>query len=334
MNELKEDRDLNNVSSIYKKIVVLLIIVELIIITIFFFYFLSKSKKMQIHVPDKQDNRTYSIFIVGENENYEILRKVYKGARRVCSAYDSIADFFVSELVANNPTLQPLLDFSSNASADGIIAYIPNDVFSLNEPVTTDGKWIPLVTIGNDSPNISKIFNFSKNCSEFGEKIGKEAVGIFTKESSVLVLNYDSASDEKLKTVERFALYELRKHKITNYKIIDNSKNSYDVILDNFIVNEKENGRKILIICISENDTVNAVKTTSEFDYFENTQIVGCGETSQIYYYFEKGQISSLITFDYEKIGELSMEQIFNYKTKGYVDDIKIEPIVLKSGKR
>ena len=93
--------------------------------------------------------------------------------------------------------------------------------------------------------------------------------------------------------------------------------------------NLSETTGDILYVCLTEEDTINTVQDALYGNQDNRAHILGFGTNSTIDVYFEKGLIDELVYVDPGKIGEIAMDELFEFRNTGHANsyiaaDVKV----------
>ncbi len=267
------------------------------------------------------DTCLYHVIITGTYENKSFLTELYNGAATLGKSYNAIVDLHVPSSEADTTSLQNLMDYCSFLNADGIIAYIdsPDDTPQVLQ--RNDSSPIPLVTTGQFSPNLQQISYVGVNYWEMGKRVGDEVLNLLPQGGNVYIIN-DSISTNTtnlISSVQR----TLQDNEKINYSVIDN-------IPQDFTLNSHSN----IFISLTEDDTIMWAQQLSEqfppYDY----KLLGFGGNEVCQLYLQKGFITELFSLDPERIGKAAMQELFEYRNKGYANSyVTAEVKIIKAAK-
>ena len=288
-----------------------LVAVIILCITFLLSTFFNIRKKSVSDRADKFQAR-YHIVVLGNYENELFLKQVYEGAKKQSEQYNAVVEFYVPSSQAENVSLEKLFDYAGFVNADGVIAYIDDSELKYNVPRRVDGTEIPLVTTGVYVPSLNQISFIGNNWWELGKKIGKEVIKLLQGGGNLYVISKETSPNYGNLTGSLFE--SLNSHSEIKVQMIDGL--SSDIIFDS---NENE---KNLVLCLTEESTINTAQITKELqpDNNKNYSIIGFGSNETCLYYLENKIITELISLDQEKIGETAINQIFEYTNKGYAN--------------
>lgn len=306
----------------YKTLLLNALLFLFIFIFIILLIYIPRLNFSRINDKNIEDNRTYNIIIVGEVDSAPFLQKVYEGARKVVSSYDAVVNYHVPDSKAQKVDFQKLLDFAVNANADGIIAYVPEEVEVIKPLVNRFGVKIPLVVLGHDVLDSPQICHIGSNYFETGKIIAQEIVNWYDDRTEVFIVKSSEKPNSNYSTLQASMLYTLNSSGIERFELLENTENLFKGVFTSKVMNAKRNNIPLIVVCISESDTVNVASQVSELTYSKRTKIIGSGQNDVIQNYFNKGVITELISLDYEAMGENAINQIFEYKTKGSANQI------------
>lgn len=302
----------------------LLLPVFVVILAVFVIYYLFFVLSNQTTIKNSEAvERNYHIIVTGSSENELFLKQVYEGASNFGDYFDSVVELYVPSSQAEDVSTQSLFDYASFVNADCVIAYIDSLDNSFQIPRRVDDTPIPLVTTGQYDPNLPQISFIGNSNWALGKKISDETVSLLNDSGKAYFISKEIFTSSSLSSLVNSIQDSLRPHNNISYSIADS-------ISQEELVTECRNN-KTLLVCLSEEDTIEIAQTLIELKLADNKKmkIIGFGnnETSQLY--LDKGIINELISLDPEKIGETAIKEFFEYRNKGYANsyiaaDVKI----------
>ena len=253
------------------------------------------------------DTCLYHVIITGTYENKAFLTELYKGAASLEKSYNAVVDLHVPESQADTTSLQNLIDYCSFLNADGIIAYIdsPDDtpvILQRNEnPV------IPLITTGQFSANLQQISYVGVNYWEMGKRVADEVTGLLPQGGNVYIIS-DSISTNTTNLISSVQRTLQEKPQIIS-SVIESIPSSFTL---------KSNSN--IFISLSEDDTIMSAQLLSEMFPAYSYKLLGFGANEVCQLYLQKGFITELFSLDPERIGKAAMQELFEYRNKGYAN--------------
>ena len=253
------------------------------------------------------DTCLYHVIITGTYENKSFLTELYKGAASLEKSYNAVVDLHVPESQADTTSLQNLIDYCSFLNADGIIAYIdsPDDtpvILQRNEnPV------IPLITTGQFSANLQQISYVGVNYWEMGKRVADEVTGLLPQGGNVYIIS-DSISTNTTNLISSVQRTLQEKPQIVSSVI--------ESIPPSFTLKSNSN----IFISLSEDDTIMSAQLLSEMFPAYSYKLLGFGANEVCQLYLQKGFITELFSLDPERIGKAAMQELFEYRNKGYAN--------------
>ena len=289
----------------------------LIFSIVFYVAFLSSRASIQNQNEyNSADNCLYHIIITGTYENQSFLSEVYQGASDFAGPYKAVVDLHVPKSQADTESLQSLLDYCSFLNADGIILFLDSQD---DNPILlrrSDSPAIPLITIGQFSPNMEQISFIGINNWELGKKIADETQKFLPNGGNVYILNdSDDLNTNNLISGIQSALQD-------NFFITTK-------VIKNVSEQKKIDGRNNIFITLSEDNTITYAQQLSEQFDMDKYKFIGFGGNEVCQLYLQKGWITELVSLDPEKIGAAAIREWFEYRSKGYANsyitaDVKI----------
>ncbi|MCR5612576.1 substrate-binding domain-containing protein [Treponema sp.] len=261
--------------------------------------------------------RDYCILITGTPDDDAFLKQVYEGASIVSNFYDSAIQYYIPEKKSEGNSIQTLLDYAGFINADCVITCIESSKDKFIQPVNSLGKRIPLITVGLYSPQIPQLSHVGINYAELGISMAQEAIRMLKGHGTVYILNTSDYSNFYNSTLLNNLHNELKNQPnitILNSTLIE--KNSLS-IEDNIRQQIASSGQLDLIIALSEQGTILAAQTVLDLNQNSKTKILGFGDGKDSLTYFEKGIVTELFAPDAIDIGKKSLQEFFEYSTKG-----------------
>lgn len=308
-----------------KYVVLSLIIILTLLCFVAFFMLYSFIPELSKSTADKNTNaesRSYHIIVTGSSENELFLHQVYDGACNYSDHFNAVVELYVPGSQAEDVSMQSLFDYASFVNADCVIAYIDSTNISFQVPRRIDDTVIPLVTTGQYDSNLQQISFIGNSYWELGRIIGYEIKAFLHGNGNAIIINNEISTNYNYSALMNSIQDSLRNQKDIKYSVV-NEFSPQELI-------SKPN-QQMLIVCITEEDTIKIAQELRELKLNDNKNIniigFGANETCQLY--LKKGVISELISLDPEKIGETAIREFFEYITKGYANsyiaaDVKI----------
>ncbi|MBO4639201.1 MAG: substrate-binding domain-containing protein [Treponema sp.] len=289
-----------------------LLILTLIALLFFMILFYTTFKQSRAIIKTKNeynpaDTCLYHIIITGTYENQSFLTELYKGAASLEKSYNAVVDLHVPDSQAGTASLQDLIDYCSFLNADGIIAYIdsPEDTPVLLQ--RNDEPFIPLITTGQFSPNLDQISYVGVNYWEMGKRVADEVLGFLPQGGNVYIIS-DSISTNTtnlISSVQR----TLQDSPQIHFSVIED-------IPQSFTLESNSN----IFISLTEDDTIMSAQQLSEQFPAYSYKLLGFGGNEVCQLYLQKGFITELFSLDPERIGKAAIQELFEYRNKGYAN--------------
>ena len=253
------------------------------------------------------DTCLYHVIITGTYENKNFLTDLYKGAASLEKSYNAVVDLHVPDSQADTTSLQNLIDYCSFLNADGIIAYIdsPDDT-----PVILGRKENPVITLittGQFSANLQQISYVGANYWEMGKRVADEVISLLPQGGNVYIIS-DSISTNTTNLISSVQRTLGEKPQIVSSVI--------ESIPPSFTLNSNSN----IFISLSEDDTIMSAQLLSEMFPAYSYKLLGFGANEVCQLYLQKGLITELFSLDPERIGKAAMQELFEYRNKGYAN--------------
>lgn len=253
------------------------------------------------------DTCLYHVIITGTYENKAFLTELYKGAASLEKSYNAVVDLHVPESQADTTSLQNLIDYCSFLNADGIIAYIdsPDDTPVILQ--RNENPAIPLITTGQFSANLQQISYVGVNYWEMGKRVADEVTGLLPQGGNVYIIS-DSISTNTTNLISSVQRTLQEKPQIVSSVI--------ERIPPSFTLKSNSN----IFISLSEDDTIMSAQLLSEMFPAYSYKLLGFGANEVCQLYLQKGFITELFSLDPERIGKAAMQELFEYRNKGYAN--------------
>ena len=285
-------------------------------IIFYIFFFLNRNRIQNQNEYNSRDNCLYHVIITGTYENQSFLSEVYQGAAKLAKSYKTEVDLHVPKSQADTESLQSLLDYCSFLNADGIIIYLdsPEDTPVLLK--RSGAPAIPLITVGQFSPNMEQISFIGINNWELGKKIADEILSMLPYAGNVYIIN--ESEGQYTNNLIASLQSALQENPLITTKIIDSI--SPDLRLT---------GNNNIFISLTEDKTISSAQLLSEQFDLSQYKLVGFGGNEVCQLYLQKGWINKLVSLDPETIGARAIRELFEYRTNGYANsyittDLKI----------
>ncbi len=270
----------------------------------------------------KGEDRNYHVLVLGRAENAAFIKQVYEGASGASEKYRAVVECYVPGLEAEDISLEKMLNYASCVNVDGIIAFIDPDVEELGTPIRSDGTPIPLISVGFYSQNVPQACFIGTNYSELGKKIASRILSLSNPSTTIYIVTPSGAMNRNYSTLMNGIHDSLSLRQNLNYASVDSGR-------VNVARNLSETTGDILYVCLTEEDTISTVQAALYDNKDNRAHILGFGTNSTINVYFEKGLIDELVYVDPGKIGEIAMDELFEYRNTGHANsyiaaDVKV----------
>ncbi len=294
--------------------------VYLISFIIFLVYNFSYGKN-----PHNSDSnvRNYHILILGKYDNELFLQQVYKGVIKSNEDFNSVCELYVPQSKAEDESLDSMLEYASFLNVDGVIAYI-NSEENITPPVRTDGTIIPLITIGVYNPNIPQVSFVGNSYWELGKTFADESVAFLQNEGTIFVINNSTSPVSSFSSLMNSFQSSLNSNKNISYNVLS------EIPTENQIISILDNYEKPLFVCLTEDDSLKFGQIVSYLDRKDEVKLIGFGNNETVQLYYTKDIINTLISENPEKIGEVAVSELFEYRRKGYANSFATADLQIK----
>ena len=82
----------------------------------------------------------------------------------------------------------------------------------------------------------------------------------------------------------------------------------------------KKSSTNNIFIALTEEDTIMSAQQLSELFPIDTYKLLGFGGNEVCQLYLQKGFITELFSLDPERIGKAAMQELFEYRNKGYAN--------------
>ena len=289
-----------------------LLILTLIALLFFMILFYTAFRQSRVAIKTQNeynpaDTCLYHIIITGTYENQSFLTELYKGAASLEKSYNAVVDLHVPDSQADTTSLQNLIDYCSFLNADGIIAYIdsPEDT-----PIVLERNGespIPFITTGQFSPNLEQISYVGVNYWEMGKRVADEIIAMLPQGGNVYII-----SDSILTNTTNLISSVQR-------TLQDNSK-IHSSVIENIPQAFTLESNSNIFVSLTEDDTIMSAQQLSEQFPAYAYKLLGFGGNEVCQLYLQKGFITELFSLDPERIGKAAIQELFEYRNKGYAN--------------
>ncbi len=292
--------------------------VVLVFLVFFIVFLFSKTSSARSVFAEEPVDKNYHVLVVGQSERADFVNQVFEGVNSQSSRYKAIVELKSPDSLAQDLSLQSLIDYAQYVNADGIIAFVTPQSKSISPVSRIDGTEIPLITIGHYMPDISQVSFIGINYSSLGRKIAMESKSILSTEgTNYIVISSNNSNPNTGNLINSISSF-YRNEGITNYELLDKSPAENEERIREIFTGE--NAARDSIICLTEDDSMMVLQIAGASSIPGRTKILGFGDNETISIYLEKGFLSKLISLDALKIGVRAMTELFEYRNTGYAN--------------
>lgn len=290
---------------------------------------LIRSDKMVKGLYGKETDQynTYEKHYVYITKNYEdaFREEIWQGCQKK-GAEQGVYVEWLGRDMDSDYTRNELLRMAIAAKVDGIIVEADEDE-ELEMLIQKAGEAsIPVVTVMSDCYGSLRKSFIGVGSYNLGKKYGEQIVQIATPELNNVLILTDAETNEKnqsilcngIRDTINYAWGEAK----TNFETVSidsNSTLSSDEGVRNLLVNMEELPE--VIVCLNEKITMSVYQAAIDYNVVGKVSILGYYDSESILRGVDKEILSSTITVDFEKMGELCVGSILEYKETGYVSD-------------
>jgi ribose transport system substrate-binding protein len=306
-----------------KYILLIFSFISLIVFSIIFYavFFSSRARIQNQNEYKPSDNCLYHVIVTGTYENQSFLKEVYEGADRASAYFNSVVDLHIPQSQADTESLQSLLNYCSYLNVDGIIVYVDSPDYKPELLTRSDSPSIPIITIGQFSPNFPQISFIGINNWELGKKIADETQDTLPDGGRVYIIS-DSNTQNSNNLISSIQS-ALQNNILISSMVIEEI--SPDLSLD---------GQNNIFISLTEDQTIRSAQLLSEQFNMKNYKLIGFGGNEVCQLYLQKGWITKLVSLDPQKIGQDALYELFEYRSKGNANSYISADVKISSLKR
>ncbi len=306
-----------------KYILLIFSFISLIVFSIIFYavFFSSRARIQNQNEYKPSDNCLYHVIVTGTYENQSFLKEVYEGADRASAYFNSVVDLHIPQSQADTESLQSLLNYCSYLNVDGIIVYVDSPDYKPELLTRSDSPSIPIITIGQFSPNFPQISFIGINNWELGKKIADETQDTLPDGGRVYIIS-DSNTQNSNNLISSIQS-ALQNNILISSIVIEEI--SPDLSLD---------GQNNIFISLTEDQTIRSAQLLSEQFNMKNYKLIGFGGNEVCQLYLQKGWITKLVSLDPQKIGQDALYELFEYRSKGNANSYISADVKISSLKR
>ena len=292
-----------------KWVLIIFTFIALLIFMILFYstFMKSRAKLKTVSEDNPADGCLYHIIITGTYENQSFLTELYNGAASLEKSYNATVDLHVPDSQAGTTSLQNLIDYCSFLNADGIIAYIDSPDETLTLLQRNDNPVIPLITTGQFSANIQQVSYVGVNYWEMGKRIADEASTLLQPNGNVYIIS-DSFSTNTANLITSIQ------------RTFQDTADIQSLVIENIHSAIPISSTNNIFIALTEEDTIMSAQQLSELFPIDTYKLLGFGGNEVCQLYMQKGYIYELFSLDPERIGKMAMQELFEYRNKGYAN--------------
>ncbi|MGN0728072.1 substrate-binding domain-containing protein [Treponema sp.] len=281
--------------------------------------FFVRSVSSLLHATESvQEDRNYHILVVGQAGDSVFLNQLFEGARSLSRNYSALVELKSPDSLAEDISLQSLIDYASFVNADGIIAYVSPETAPFKSVSRIDGTEIPVITIGYYDDKNPQISFIGSNYSNLGRRMGIESEELFTSEGKVFVVISGISGSANHSNLLNSLLDYYKSRGIENFEVFGKSLRENKKSVEEILLCGNNEGSAL--VCLTEEDTVMALQIAAACSDSGRIEILGYGENEALAMYLEKGVLSKLVSFNPSNIGKTAMAELFEYRNKGYAN--------------
>lgn len=316
-----KEKKINKVS-----VLIILFILYIIAFIIFSIFVINSSGTK---TKDSDSLRNYHILVIGEYQNRDYMEEMFKGIKSKSANYNVICELKVPKSEAENKNIQELFDYATYVNADGIIAYINNPELVIKQPYRIDGSIIPVVTTGQFAPGVNQTSFIGNSSWELGKIFADETKKMLNFSGNIYILKPKSYNAIVNSNIINSFNSEVKNFVNLNVSILEKYDDIHKIAENK---SETKKTDKVAIICLDQDDTINVAQLLTEYYKDNKIMLIGFGNNETCRLYLSKKVITELIYLNPVKIGETALNELFEYRTKGYSNSyVTVATQIIKS---
>ena len=316
-----KEKKINKVS-----VLIILFVLYILAFVIFSIFVINSSGTK---TKDSDSLRNYHILVIGEYQNRDYMEEMFKGIKSKSANYNVICELKVPKSEAENKNIQELFDYATYVNADGIIAYINNPELVIKQPYRIDGSIIPVVTTGQFAPGVNQTSFIGNSSWELGKIFADETKKILNFSGNIYILKPKSYNAIVNSNIINSFNSEVKNFVNLNVSILEKYDDIHKIAENK---SETKKTDKVAIICLDQDDTINVAQLLTEYYKDNKIMLIGFGNNETCRLYLSKKVITELIYLNPVKIGETALNELFEYRTKGYSNSyVTVATQIIKS---
>lgn len=316
-----KEKKINKVS-----VLIILFILYILAFVIFSIFVINSSGTK---TKDSDSLRNYHILVIGEYQNRDYMEEMFKGIKSKSANYNVICELKVPKSEAENKNIQELFDYATYVNADGIIAYINNPELVIKQPYRIDGSIIPVVTTGQFAPGVNQTSFIGNSSWELGKIFADETKKMLNFSGNIYILKPKSYNAIVNSNIINSFNSEVKNFVNLNVSILEKYDDIHKIAENK---SETKKTDKVAIICLDQDDTINVAQLLTEYYKDNKIMLIGFGNNETCRLYLSKKVITELIYLNPVKIGETALNELFEYRTKGYSNSyVTVATQIIKS---
>ncbi len=316
-----KEKKINKVS-----VLIILFVLYILAFAIFSIFVINSSGTK---TKDSDSLRNYHILVIGEYQNRDYMEEMFKGIKSKSANYNVICELKVPKSEAENKNIQELFDYATYVNADGIIAYINNPELVIKQPYRIDGSIIPVVTTGQFAPGVNQTSFIGNSSWELGKIFADETKKMLNFSGNIYILKPKSYNAIVNSNIINSFNSEVKNFVNLNVSILEKYDDIHKIAENK---SETKKTDKVAIICLDQDDTINVAQLLTEYYKDNKIMLIGFGNNETCRLYLSKKVITELIYLNPVKIGETALNELFEYRTKGYSNSyVTVATQIIKS---
>lgn len=305
--------------------VISIVLAVLLVITIVILVVSNRQMEQALKYGNKnaKEYREHYVLIV-DNPDATSSALILQGCRSAGELKDAYVEIFEADLRDEYNRLQ-LINLAIEMSVDGIILEAEEtDDYSemINEAAANN---IPVVTLGNDCMDSSRISYVGIGAYDLGREYAREIIRNAGKSDRRVLILMDKDADDSLQNIIYNGVAETLanegNHLRLELEIVGIDSQSY-FSADEDIRSMLANMTTLpdFVVCLSEQNTSIMANAIVEYNIVGKLDVLGYDTSDTILQGIEKGIITSTVAIDYEIMGESCVTALAEYNKTGFVN--------------
>lgn len=287
------------------QILEVVIIVVIIMISIFTYQQVNQSAILKSR---SIENRAYHVAVVTDSENTYADNDFFKGLALGMDDFDGVYEIYNTQ----NDELKDIFDMIIMTDVNGVLVKLDNNTLAEPYVEACHEAGIFVINIGNDSAELLRDVYIGTNKFSTGEKAGQLASEAVKENGKIAIVLGNEYQEKEQKNTSNFVsgVYEsVSKLALLNVSRIDYTQTRRAEIIMDEILDESPNIN--VIICTDPVDAIRMTRVLVDRNKVGDIEVISSGDTPDIKESINNQVIYATIVEDYEALGYLSMEYLY-----------------------